>query len=143
MIDRSGDDMKVNVDDFEFAMEFVSCDHFDSEAYIDAESGTVYCSGEGIDDPLPNDIYENKKYLEIPTKHDLELGKPLVLRFTALEMPNQVDSVYSIFKKRGAYANFKALLDTLNLTEKWYDFEKSATQQAILEWVDEQSVTEH
>jgi len=135
--------MNVNVDDFEFAVEFVSCDHFDNEAYIDVESGIVYCAGEGIDDPLPSDIYENKRYLDIPTKHDLDLGKPLVLRFAALEMPNQVDTVYSIFKKRGAYANFKALLNTLDLTEKWYAFEKMSTQQAIEEWVEAQSIVEH
>lgn len=134
--------MKIDMDEFDFAMEFISCDLFDNEAYIDTQSGAIYCSGEGVEEPLPDDIYENEKYLAIPTKRDLELGKPLVLRFTELEMPDQLDNVYSMFRTRGAYSQFKYLLNTLDLTEKWYAFEKRATEQAIMEWIDLQSVSD-
>ena len=135
-----GDNMKIDMDEFDFAMAFISCDLFDNEAYIDTQSGAIYCFGEGVEEPLPDDIYENKKYLAIPTKQDLALGKPLVLRFTALEMPDQIDNVYAMFRKRGAYAKYKYLLNTLELTEKWYAFEKSATEEAIKDWIEAQSI---
>ena len=135
--------MKIDMDDFEFAMDFISSDLFDNQAYIDTESGAIYCSGEGVEEPLPDDIDENDKYLAIPTKRDLELGKPLALKFTALEMPDQIEDVYAMFRKRGAYAKFKHLLNTLELTEKWYVFEKSETQQAITDWLEMQPVKPH
>ena len=139
-IKKDGDEMKIDMDDFDFAMEFISSDLFDNQAYIDIESGVIYCSGEASEETLPDDIDENDKYLAIPTKQDLELGKPLALKFTALEMPDHIENVYAMFRKQGAYAKFKHLLNTLELTEKWYAFEKNQTQQAITDWLEMQRV---
>jgi hypothetical protein len=135
-----GINMNVDLDAFEFAMDLVSNFSFDNEAYVDSENGKIYFSGDGVEEELPDDINENDKYLQIPTKQDLDLGRSLALKFTSLEMPDELDKVYSIFRSSGAYSRFKSLLEALDLTEKWYEFENKAVRHAVVEWCVEHSI---
>jgi hypothetical protein len=133
--------MNVDINDIELAIEFVSSDHsFDNEAYVNSETGDIYYSGDAVDEELPDDLFDNDKYIAIPTKRDLGLGKKIVLEFAAREMPDELDKVNSIFRSRGAYSRFKDLLHSLEYTEKWYAFENNAMKQAVIEWCDENSI---
>ncbi len=133
--------MYVDLSDIELAMEFVSSDYsFDNEAYVNSETGEIYYSGDTVDEELPDDIYENDKYLLIPTKRDLDLGKRVVLDFAADEMPDEFNNVYSMFRSRGAYSRFKSLLHNLECTEKWYAYENKAIRDAVIEWCKENSI---
>jgi hypothetical protein len=60
---------------------------------------------------LPDDIDDSEKYVPIPGKSELDLGKPLVLDFARQFLSDDFDEVRQIFNKRGAYARFKDLLD--------------------------------
>jgi hypothetical protein len=82
----------------------------------------------------------NDKYISIPSKRDLELGKPLVLSFVSKEMSDEIDNVYSMFRSRGAYSKFKSLLQRLEYVDKWYVYEKSAVKDANIEWCKENSI---
>jgi len=62
-------------------------------------------------DELPDDVGDSEKYLQIPDKRELDLGKPLALDFARQFLPNDFDEVRQLFSKRGAYARFKDLLD--------------------------------
>ena len=64
----------------------------------------------GETDKLPDDIEDEQKYLAIPDKRELDLGKPLALDFASEFLPDDFAEVRRIFGRRGAYANFKALL---------------------------------
>jgi hypothetical protein len=44
--------------------------------------------------------------------------------------------VRRIFKRKGAYARFKDLLQQKNALDRWYDFETKATEKALREWCD-------
>jgi hypothetical protein len=131
--------MKVDLDDIELAIEFVSSDFSDNEAYVNIETGEIFYSGDCVDEELPDDIDDDKYYL-IPTKRDLDLGRKVVLDFTATVMPNELENVYSIFSSRGAYSRFKYLLDSLGLTEKWHAFENESIRNAVIDWCKGKSI---
>jgi hypothetical protein len=85
-------------------------------------------------DELPEDIYENDDYIEIPHKNDLGLGQHLVWHFVEKEIPGLVDKVRSFFSRKGAYSKYKAFLEEIGLLDKWYEFEDARAKEALLQW---------
>jgi hypothetical protein len=63
-----------------------------------------------------------------------------VLNFAREFLPNDVDDVYDIFRRKGAYAKFKALLMRRNALDRWYEFEQKATERALREWCEVNSI---
>lgn len=53
------------------------------EAFLCKKTGKIYYHSELVDDldELPNDVGDSDKFLQIPDKRELDLGKPLVLNF--------------------------------------------------------------
>ena len=101
--------MQVNYDDLEMAFEFASFDSFgESQAYVCLVSGKVYLDSDAIDEELPEDLYEEGKYLVIPSKRDLGLGKRLALEFVEIHLPGDIESARSYFRSRGAYSKVSA-----------------------------------
>ena len=82
----------------------------------------------------PDDADDTAKYLPIPHKKELGLGKPLVLEFARQCLPDQFDEVRRIFEKRGAYPRFKDLLQRNKALDRWHDFENKAEEAALREW---------
>ena len=75
--------MPVNFSDLQLAFEFVSSGSMgENEAYLDRQSGKIYWHSEfgDKDEELPGDI-DDEKYISIPDKRELDLGKSLVLDF--------------------------------------------------------------
>ena len=127
--------MKVKFDDLELALEFSSFDIYgDHCAYLCTESGHIYYESDALEEELPDDIFENDKYIEIPSKRELDLGKPLVLQFVEQYLPSDLDTVYSIFRSKGAYSRYKALLENRNALDKWYEYEQEAQKKELLSW---------
>ena len=118
--------MPVSFNDILEAFEFVSAGGMgEHQAFLCRQSGKVYWHSELSEDleELPDDIDDSEKYVPIPGKSELDLGKPLVLDFTRQFLPDDFDEVRQIFNKRGAYAKFKDLLDRRGIRDQWYDFE--------------------
>jgi hypothetical protein len=90
---------------------------------------------------LPDDIEDEDKYLAIPGKRELGLGKPLALDFAREWLPNDYDEVRDIFDRRGAYRKFRALVTRRDALERWYAFETKATEQALRDWCELNSIT--
>lgn len=84
---------------------------YGNEAYLCRETGEIhYHSGFGGNEvPLPEDINNAGKYVALPDKRDLGLGKPLALQFSELSLPDDNDRVSRMFSRRGAYAGFREL----------------------------------
>lgn len=78
--------------------------------------------------------------MPLPDKRDLDLGKPLVLAFVREFLPDDFDNVRYFFNKRGAYANFKALLAKRRAIDRWHAFENEATEEALREWCKDQRI---
>ena len=119
--------MPIKFSDIEDAFFFISMgEMYMNSAILCIKTGRIfYTSDLGDSDELPEDIDNDPdKYIDIPHKNELNLGKVLVINFTSIHMPDNMEKVQSIFRKKGAYSRFKDLLETKGLLEKWYEFEE-------------------
>ena len=134
--------MPVSFSDLQLAFEFVSSGGMgENEAYLDRQSGKIYWHSEfgDNDEELPDDI-DDEKYIAIPDKRELNLGKPLVLDFAREFLPDDYDEVCHIFSRRGAYRRYKDLMGRRGTLERWYDFYNNAEEAALREWCAENGI---
>jgi hypothetical protein len=135
--------MPVSFDDILEAFELVSFgDPGQHQVFLCRQTGELYWHSEFDNefDELPDDIDDSKKYIALPDKRELDLGKPLALAFARQFLPEQLGEVRYIFSKRGAYAKFKNLLVRKSMLDQWHDFERRAEQAALRAWCEEHSI---
>ena len=111
-------------------------------AYLSKETGAIYWHSEFGDnfEELPADIDEEDKYVSIPHKNDLGLGKRLAIEFAEVFLAEDVRKVREIFSRGGAYGRFKDLLENRKMLSRWYEFEASAQKEALLKWCQDNGV---
>lgn len=132
----------VKLDDLLMAFDFVSAGAPDeNEAYLCKVTGVIHWHSEYGDneEELPEDI-DSDRYIAIPHKLDLDLGKHLVRAFVAKFLPEEQHKVRQIFSRRGAYARFKDPLERSGKLQQWYDYEAEAQKVALLEWCEENGI---
>ena len=137
--------MAVEFQDIIDAFDFVSFNQmYMHQAFLNKETGTIYWHSELGDneEELPEDI-DDEKYIEITHKNELDLGKRLVLNFSYEHLPNDVNKIEAIFRKKGAYQRFKALLEREGMIEKWYEYEAKAQEKALITWCEENEIKIH
>lgn len=115
------------------------------EAYIDRETGRIHwAEDEGVLDPdeaeVPDDLGDPERFIAIPHKNELDLGKHLVMDFAARALPDLYRDVQACFRGPGAYGRFKELLADEGKLEEWYRFEQEATEQALREWCEAEGI---
>ncbi len=127
--------MAISFDDIENAFLFVCYGPPHSHyAYLNKETGEIYYTSDmGDSDILPDDI-EDEKYITLPDKYELNLGKTLVFEFTSQFLPEESEKVYSIFGHKGAYSRFKDLLERKGKIDEWYKYEDERQKKALKEW---------
>jgi hypothetical protein len=109
---------------------------------------TPYCSETGgirgfqSRDPSVNRtaVIDDEKYISIPDKRELNLGKPLALDFAREFLADDYDEVRQIFSRRGAYRRYKELLVRRGALERWYDFSNKSEETALREWCAENGI---
>ena|SRR5580704_16545483 len=109
---------------------------------------TPYCSETGgirgfqSRDPSVNRtaVINDEKYISIPDKRELNLGKPLALDFAREFLADDYDEVRQIFSRRGAYRRYKELLVRRGALERWYDFSNKSEETALREWCAENGI---
>ena len=134
--------MKLNFKDILEAFEFVSFGSiYEYQAFLDKESGKIYWHSEYCDDKdeLPQDI-DDGNYIAIPHKNELDLGSTLVFDFAYQCLPGDVENIREMFRRKGAYAMYKSLLEKKGMLEYWYEFESRAQEKALKEWCEENSI---
>lgn len=126
----------------EEAYEFVSAGElFAHSALLDAETGEILLqTASGELDEFPADIDQNR-YLPIPTRSELQLGKRLVLAFVAEHLPDALAEVREMFGRKGAYSRFKELLALNDMFDLWYEYEGKETERALREWCKGMGIT--
>lgn len=137
--------MVIEFKDIMDAFDFVNSGQlYEHQAFLNKETGKIYWHtefGDNIEE-LPEDI-DDDKYIEIPHKNDLALGKSLVFDFTYEHLPNDAGEIEFIFSKKGAYAKFKALLESKGIIDKWYKYESDAQEKALREWCEATGIKIH
>ena len=136
--------MPTSFSDIELAFEFVSSTSVGTnEAFLCRRTGKIYWRSDSLDEldeEIPDDIEDEEKYIAIPGKRDLDLGKPLVMDFAREFLPNDFDEVRYMFSRSGAYKKFRALVTRRNVLDRWYEFESKATERALREWCELNSI---
>jgi hypothetical protein len=125
------------------AFEFASFDKpSESRAFVNLDTGTFHLisSVVELEEETPEDLETSDRYLALPHKNDLDLGRNLALSFIEQRLPQELYRVEAYFHKRGAYGRFKDLLDERGVLEDWYAFEKDATAQALRQWCDDHGI---
>jgi hypothetical protein len=123
----------VDQDDLELAFDFVSsAGPFDNQAFVSLETGAIYWQTE--DEELPDDIDDSDRYVAVPHKNDLDLGRRLALRFAEERLSSRYEEIAEAFRHRGAYGRFKRILESAGCLEDWYTFETAETARALREW---------
>jgi hypothetical protein len=90
---------------------------------------------------VPDDLGTADRYLAVPHKSDLDLGKGLALRFAAQELcQRSYERTEESFRHRGAYARFKQMLESEHALEKWHQFEADAIAGALKNWCRENNI---
>lgn len=134
---------KVKFSELLDAFEFVNAGpQFEHSAYINADTGTIFwvSADLGAEDEAPDDLETSDRYISVPHKNDLNLGRNLALSFADEELPDQYHTVASFFRSRGAYSRFKDFLEARGLLEKWYSFEARVTENALRSWCHENNI---
>jgi Uncharacterised protein family (UPF0158) len=135
----------VKASELREAFEFVSCGApFEHEAHISLDTGKIYWTSSAIDmeeeKAPPGDIADEDRYLAVPHKNDLEPGRRLALAFVGQYMSHDYETAEEFFHSKGAYGRFKALLHRRDRLQQWYEFEREATQKALLVWCEANNV---
>ena len=137
--------MPASFQEILLSFEFVAGGAGLHESILCRRTGKIYWRSEFADldelnDEFPDDVEDGEKYIAIPDKRELGLGKPLALDFAREFLPNDFDEVRDMFSKRGAYQKFRALLTRRKALDRWYDFESKATERALREWCEFNSI---
>lgn len=134
--------MVVEFKDISEAFEFVSLGSmYEHQAFLDKSTGKMYYHsefGDGMDE-LPEDI-DDERFIGIPHKNELDLGKKLVFEFAYLNLPVEICRIQAMFDRKGAYAKYKAFLDQKGMLERWYEFESKEQEKALREWCGANSI---
>ena len=130
--------MSVKFGDLQLAFDFVNSGGLgENQAILDTQTGRLYWHSEIGDnfeeDELPEDL-DDERCIEIPHKNELNLGKALVFDFVQQFLPDDYDDVRDIFRRRGAYGQFKAMLVRRGALDRWHDFSAKAEEAALRAW---------
>ena len=134
----------VKLDDLSMAFDFInSASPMEHSAYVSLDTGEVYWtsdSGDAFNEDISDDLETSDRYLTIPHKNDLDLGRSLALRFVAQKLPARYDQVEGFFQRQGAYSHFKDLLQREGVLEAWYTFEADSVESALRQWCAENGI---
>jgi len=111
----------------------------DGQAFLDREGGRFIFAGNdmGKEEDLPEDLETSDRYVPVPDRIELNLGKALVFEFVRERMPDEEARVSDFFSRSGAYRRFKDLLDRLDLLDAWFEYEEQAKRDALTQWCKE------
>lgn len=134
--------MAIPFNVIEDAFLFVSMARpYEHNAYLCKQTGQVFYTSEmGDSDALPEDLEESDKYIAIPHKNDLNLGRALVFEFTEEYLPAELDEVLAIFRKRGAYSRYRDLLERKGFLQTWYQYEEDRQKAGLRDWCAENDI---
>jgi hypothetical protein len=133
----------IKLSELLIALEFSSVSGaFDSGAFIHRSTGEIQRIADGIelDETLCEDVQDKDKYLPVPHKNDLDLGRSLAIAFIEKFLPDAYGTVADYFRKRGAYRKFKHLLERRGALDAWHLFEAQATEQALTAWCKDHAI---
>jgi hypothetical protein len=93
------DPVTIDRTELRLAYEFVSTGGFgENKAYVSLDTGKIHLVSDFLDmeeeGEAPDDVETSDRYIAIPHRTELDLGRDLVLRFVERELPgDDLDAV--------------------------------------------------
>jgi len=90
--------VSVNAEELRTAFEFVSFGApLEHSSYICVDTGKIYCHSVSVgleeEEDLPEDLETSDRYIAVPHKNDLGLGRRIALAFVDQELSDEYDTV--------------------------------------------------
>ena len=104
--------MIVDFKDIVFGFDYVSAGQMgENQAYLNKKTGKIICHTEVWDnfEELPDDL-DDEKYIELPHKSELGLGKALAIDFAYEKLPDKAETIESFLEKEVHIQSLKACL---------------------------------
>ena len=109
-------------------------------AYVDRHTGAILFHGDCMEEPLPDGIDNEERYLPVPSRKELGLGRNDALAFTEQHAQQLLDRAEAIFRRAGAFQSFKVLMHDVGLLPQWYAHQDARLWVALEEWVEEEGL---
>jgi len=115
---------------------------YDSAAYVERATGRIWLvtDMDDLGEEPPEDIDDESLYLPVPDKNELDLGRALALRFAEEHLAERYGEIRDFFRKPGAYARFKSVLDAADQLDAWHAYEARGIEDALRGWAALQGV---
>jgi hypothetical protein len=127
----------IDRDDLHLAVEHVTGGgSYGAAAYVDRHTGAILWAGDGMEEPLPDDVDDEERYLPVPTKKQLGLGRNDALAFTEQHAPQLLERAEYIFSVAGAFDRFKQLMHEHDLLDAWYACQDKRLWEELEAWAE-------
>lgn len=73
----------------------------------------------------------------MPHKSEFDLGRALAIRYVEEHLPRSREVVVEFFRKRGAFAKFRSLLERHGKLDAWHEYETKFIENALRVWCEE------
>ena len=96
--------VSVNHTELRDAFEFVSAgDLYEHGAYISLDTGKIHWVSDAVelDEDCPDDLESSDRYIAVPHKTELDLGRRLALSFARQALADDYQTVAGFFRRRG------------------------------------------
>lgn len=93
---------------------------YESSAFVNLDTGAIHCTSSVIEleEKVPENLETSDRYIAVPHKNDLDLGRNLALSFVEQQLPADYKAAADFFRSRGAYSRFKDLLAEARCTSR-------------------------
>lgn len=126
--------LKIKRDDFVLALTF----HFelsDSNSYLDAETGEILFTGDGVEEETPRDIDDNPRYLWIEPLESHESFRIMEGFVASIGDAKAAARLADVLSRPKPFRRFRdALLDYPALRLAWFAFEGTAHASLAQAW---------
>lgn len=129
----------INLDELERAAMMVEDGDGTVTALVSRETGMIHLlNDEYMDEeaPMPSASGGNDGYVSVPSAGVLGIGDGLVLRFAALHLVEDQNTVRDLFRDRNT-EGFARLLRERGAAEAWERFHDQTTRTALWRWCEE------
>lgn len=132
--------LRIELPELLSALEFADMHEIQGGAYIDRETGAIHITADGAEGELPDDIEDPRRFLTVPDRRQLDLGRNVLFDFIKQRLPADYDTVAGYFDRKGGYRRTKTLLEARGALEAWHRFEERADEDALREWCAEHDI---
>ena len=127
----------IKLDELENAAILVDDGEGSAKALIARDTGMIHLlNDEYMDEeaPLPGDVETGDAYVSVPAASTLGLGRALMRRFAASQLPGDREQVEAFLDRDDVYERFFGLFEERGVLDAWYHFREQESRTVLQAW---------